>query len=151
MGASTRSSFFNSLHHVAGRGPRAALAEAARVVRPGGIVYVMEPLAAGAYFEMMRPIEDETFVRSKAYEALKEAVDGPDLEQTDEICYEAPFRYPSFESFKESFLAIDQDRRKRLEAAEAALKQAFQSVGEERDDGIWFHQPSRLNLLRRSA
>ena len=143
--------FFNALHHVPVEAQTAGLDEAARVVRPGGLVYVMEPIAAGPYFEMMRPVEDETFVRAKAYEALKEAHRGPILEETNEICYEAPFRYRSFEGFKESFLAIDGRRRERLAAMEDELRQSFESAGEQRDDGIWFYQPSRLNLLRRSA
>ena len=143
--------FFNALHHVPVEAQAAALGEAARVVRPGGLVYVMEPIAAGPYFEMMRPVEDETFVRAKAYEALKQALRGPVFEETDEICYEAPFRYRSFDGFRESFLAIDGRRKERVAAMETELRPAFDSAGEHRDDGIWFYQPSRLNLLRRSA
>src|SRR5262245_29132691 len=47
--------FSNSLHHVPGELLDTALAEAARVLRPGGLVYVQEPVAEGAYFELLRP------------------------------------------------------------------------------------------------
>ena len=36
--------------------------EAARVLRPGGLLYVQEPVAEGPYFELLRPIDDETDV-----------------------------------------------------------------------------------------
>src|SRR4051794_40809676 len=46
--------FANSLHHVPAALLETALAEAARVLRPGGVVYVQEPLADGPYFELVR-------------------------------------------------------------------------------------------------
>src|SRR5579859_7990757 len=46
--------FFNSLHHVPTESMDGALAEGARVLRPGGALYVQEPLAQGPFFELMR-------------------------------------------------------------------------------------------------
>ena len=63
--------FFNSLHHVDEAGLFKALREAARVLKPGGILFVSEPLAEGAYFETMKPVHDETQVRNHAQEALR--------------------------------------------------------------------------------
>jgi ubiquinone/menaquinone biosynthesis C-methylase UbiE len=42
---------FNSLHHVPVDRQGAALAEAARVLRPGGDLLVAEPLAEGPWFD----------------------------------------------------------------------------------------------------
>ena len=39
--------FFNSLHHVPGDVMAAALDEATRVLRPGGTLYIAEPVAMG--------------------------------------------------------------------------------------------------------
>src|SRR4051795_6473060 len=55
-----------SLHHVPD--PRDAFPELRRVVR--GEVYIAEPLATGEYFELMRPVDDETEGRAKAPDAI---------------------------------------------------------------------------------
>jgi len=141
--------FFNSLHHVPVESQAKALEEAARVVKPGGVVYVQEPIAAGAHFELMRPIEDETFVRAKAQEAIAAAAQGPALRAELEAVYDAPIRRGNFEEFKAELIAVDAGRRAGIEAAETTLKAAFEAAGEVRDGATWFDQPSRLSLLRK--
>ncbi len=142
--------YFNALHHVPPATQPAALAESARVVRPGGLLYVQEPLAEGAYFELMRPVEDETEVRASAAAALEAAAAGGDLEQIEEIVYRAPFKVASFEAFRDGMIAVDPARRAIVAALEESLRQGFQAAAEQRDDGFWFEIPSRLNLLRRN-
>ncbi|MBM3345838.1 MAG: class I SAM-dependent methyltransferase [Betaproteobacteria bacterium] len=44
--------FFNSLHHVPVAGMDRALAEARRVLRPGGQLYIAEPLAEEPQFDL---------------------------------------------------------------------------------------------------
>src|SRR4051795_7805129 len=60
---------FKSLHHVPD--PHAAFPELHRVVRDS--VFVVEPLPEGEYFELMRPVDDETEVRATAQRAMAEA------------------------------------------------------------------------------
>lgn len=142
--------YFNALHHVPVAVQGTALAEAVRVLRPGGLLYVQEPVADGDYFEVVRPIEDETEVRARAYDALKAARAGPELDEVEELFYRAPFREKSFEAFRDSMIAIDPRRRPAVEAQEASLRQAFLAAAEQRDGAFWFEIPSRLNLLRRN-
>lgn len=63
--------FVNSLHHVAPDQMQAALLAAVSVIRPCGIVVVIEPLAQGSFFRAMRPIEDETVIRAQATAAIE--------------------------------------------------------------------------------
>ncbi|HEY6397986.1 MAG TPA: class I SAM-dependent methyltransferase, partial [Solirubrobacteraceae bacterium] len=51
--------FMRALHHVPVAELRLALCEARRVLRPGGAVYVAEPLAQGDYFALSSLVEDE--------------------------------------------------------------------------------------------
>ena len=141
--------FFNSLHHVPVEAQEAALAEAARVLKPGGLLYVMEPLPEGAYFELMRPVNDETEVRARAYDALRAAVAGQAFEEIVEERYAAPFKHKSFADCVADSLAVDPARRAAFEAAGETLAQGFEAAAEKRDGAYWFDQPSRLNLLRR--
>ena len=61
-----------SLHHVPVGAMGAALAEAARVLKPNsGFLCVIEPSVAGAHFPVMRPFHDETLVRAAAQSALE--------------------------------------------------------------------------------
>ena len=143
--------FFNSLHHVPVEGQAKALQEAVRVLRPGGLVYVQEPLAAGSYFELVQPIEDETVVRAKAYEAIRAAVGAGLLAEALELVYEAPYKIADFAAFKEAVIAVDEARRPRFDAIEADLRAAFETAAERRDDAYVLYQPSRLNLLRKAS
>jgi hypothetical protein len=142
--------FFNALHHVPAELQGAALDEAARVLKTDGFVYVQEPLAEGSYFELMRPIEDETEIRAQAYEAVQAVCADEELEEIDEFVYRAPYRVKSFEAFRDGLIAVDSGRRPAVEAAEASLRQRFLASAEQRDAGFWFEIPSRLNLLRRN-
>ncbi|NIA69054.1 methyltransferase domain-containing protein [Pelagibius litoralis] len=141
--------YFNALHHVPVEVQGAALDEAARVVRPGGFVYVQEPLAEGTHFALVQPIEDETEVRAQAYEALQAACADEELEEVEEFRYRAPHRVASFEAFRDGLIAVDPKRRPTVEAAEESLRQAFMAAGEQREGAFWFEIPSRLNLLQR--
>lgn len=141
--------FFNSLHHVPVGHQGAALSEAARVVKPGGFVYVLEPLAEGAYFELLQPIEDETHVRELAYEAMKAAQYSGEVLLEREVRYEAPYKLASFETMIENLLAAKEERRQKIESLKGYLRVAFNESAEERDGAFWFYQPCRLNLFKR--
>lgn len=142
--------FFNSLHHVPPPRQLAALEEAARVVRPGGLVYVVEPLAQGAFFELARPVDDETRVRTAAYRALGQAED-VGLEEERELTYRHRVRFADFAAFRDSVVDADPARASRMAALEARLEERFHAVADADEKGFAFDVPSRVNLLRKPA
>ncbi len=142
--------FFNALHHVPVAQQRAALAEAARALKPNGLLYVVEPLAEGQRFEVTRRIEDETEVRAKAYEALCAAARGPDFEAARDLVYLTETREESFEAFRDRIIAVDETRRAKVEALESELRAAFEQNAARRDGKFVLEQPARLSVLRRT-
>jgi hypothetical protein len=141
--------FFNSLHHVPEPDIPLALAEAARVLRRGGHLYVMEPLAEGAYFELVRPVEDETAVRAAAYAAVCEARAEAAFDDLAEVVYDAPVKLADFDTFRRKIVAANPARAAAVAAQQDRLAAGFAAAGDHRDGAVWFAQPSRLNLLLR--
>lgn len=139
--------FFNSLHHVPPEFMAPALAEAHRVLKPGGLVYVSEPLAEGVFYEVCRPVDDEAGVRALAYAALKAA---SGFEQADEFRYVHTVQMASYEAFRDRIVSANVDREARIEAMEAEMRALFAAKATRGEDGGFrFDQPMRVNLLRR--
>ena len=138
--------FFNSLHHVPLEHMAAALAEAKRVVKPAGTVYVGEPIASGSGFELHAPVDDETSVRTAAYDAIRNAA-AQGLTQVQEVFYDTVYHYENFAAFKDDMIRIDPTRRAPFEAVEDDLRGAFGRLGVPEAAGIRFDQPMRVNVL----
>ena len=63
-----------SLHHVPLNMMARAIAEAARVLKPGGLFYVSEPVYGGSFNSLIRLFNDEEAVRAAAQQALDSAL-----------------------------------------------------------------------------
>jgi ubiquinone/menaquinone biosynthesis C-methylase UbiE len=140
--------YHNALHHVPVELQAAALVEAARVLKPGGHVLIIEPLAEGPYFELVRQIEDETEVRRAAYEALRET---PAFRQAREEYYDAPVRHADFATYEARSVGIHPSRKDKFEKLRPKMTQNFERLGRRAADGYHFSQPTRVNLLIKSA
>ncbi len=143
--------FFNSLHHVPVALQSKALEEAARVLKPGGLLHILEPIADGPNFRATRLIDDETVVRAEAYDAILAAAEGPLFTAERQLVYLAPIKYGSFAEFRDHMVAVDERRRSKVKKWENELRAAFEDNAEERDGAFHFDQPCRLNLLRRAG
>ena len=122
-----------SLHHVPD--PSSAFPELRRVVREH--VWIAEPLPEGEFFELLRPVDDETGVRAAAQRAIAEQ-DGFDRVETIE--YDVTLPIPTFEALRERVLAADPTRAQRFAELENELRAKF-TPGD-------YVVPMRADLLR---
>jgi ubiquinone/menaquinone biosynthesis C-methylase UbiE len=124
-----------SLHHVPGELMENALVEALRCIRPRGFLAVIEPVAEGSFFEMLRIIDDETEVRAKAQEAMKSACRKGILKR--HVTHNWPRRdtYASAGQVIEKLLANDPARATAIAKNRSLLESAFVRFGEPSSDG----------------
>ncbi len=141
--------FFGSLHHIPLESQQTALREAARVTRPGGKVYIAEPLAEGVHFEMMQPVHDETAVRAAAHKAVNNCA-GSGLIKEKEFFYVNTAKHDDFDAFREMMIRINPGKADEFTEKEAILRANFERLGTKTADGVTFDQPMRVNLLRNS-
>ena len=134
-GAFDAAIFLNSLHHVPVPHMDRALAEAARVVRPGGEVVVVEPLAEGSFFEAMCRLDDETAIRQAALDVLDRAG------RLGSVIFDARHTllrrqvFGDLDAFLAALVAVDPERAAGLEALRPELAETFARVGERAPDG----------------
>ncbi|MBT4700762.1 MAG: class I SAM-dependent methyltransferase [Rhodospirillaceae bacterium] len=140
--------FFKSFHHVPINAQEKALSEAARVLVPGGVVYVSEPLAEGSSFELGRLIEDETVVRAAAFEVIKDAAK-LGLTEIREVAYNHITKHKDFETFRDAKILVDADHEQTIRDSEETLRQTFERLGRKTEAGFEFDQPMRVNMLRK--
>lgn len=141
--------FFNSLHHVDPKVLPNALREAARVLKHGGILYVSEPLAEGDYFELMKPVHDETTVRRNAQHVLRQAPEyGLLIEK--QLVHVDPVFFANFQAFHDRLTTINPNIRARFDEEEETLKRLFEANGKKTADGWLFDQAWRVAVLRRT-
>jgi len=141
---------FNSLHHVPEDAMDAALAEAARVLRPTGRVFVQEPRAEGELFEMVRPVDDETHVRAAAQAALRRGGGGALVELEHRVA--APvMRLRDVEALRHMIVSVDPARAAAHAEHETALRIAFDRLGRAVEDGREFEAPVSVDLFGRAA
>lgn len=140
--------FANSLHHVPVEDQEKALAETARVLLPGGIVFITEPLTEGPYFAVVSLVQDETNVRTKALEAIRGAVQWG-LEPAGELVNVQRARFANYEAFRQRQIAVDPARASVVDRRDDEIKDAFERNGHRTSDGWLFDQPTRISLLRK--
>lgn len=137
-----------SLHHVPIADMDRAFAEIVRVLRPGGLLYISEPVYAGEFNEILRLFNDERAVRQAAFDATVRAVDEGKLSLEREIHVTSLSRFEGFAEFESrvlgaTHLAFDVDATLYDEVKARFLPHI-------NDDGIAeFHNPTRVDLLRK--
>ena len=138
-----------SLHHIPLPLIDQALDEAARVLRPGGLLYVSEPVFAGSLNEVIRLFNDEAQVRAAAQEALRRAEASARWEAADEIWFETLVQFRDFDQFRQRMIDVSFAERRLDDATLAEVRRRFEP--HMTPEGARFVRPMRVNLLRRRA
>jgi len=137
-----------SLHHVPLDQLSQALAEVHRVLRPKGLLYVSEPVFAGALNEVMRLFHDEEAVRAAALRVVQEAVSsGGPWEQVAEILFDMPVQYRDFAEFEQRMIGVTFVNHRLDATTLQAVRERFEP--HMTADGAHFVRPMRVNLLRK--
>jgi len=138
---------FKSLHHVPVDLMETSIHEIRRVLKPGGLAYISEPVFAGAFNEVLRLFHDEEIVREAAFNVLQKAVDDGLFELEEEIFFNSPGKYENFSEFENDTINATHSSHRLDDELYALVKQRFeQHIG---DDGAHFLNPMRVDLLRR--
>ncbi len=136
-----------SLHHVPMPLMGRALAEAARVLRPGGHLYVSEPVYAGPFNDLIRLFNDEGVVRAAAQAALDAALQQGVFEAVSEHRFQMPVHFSDFAQFERRMMHPTFADHHIDDAKTARVREAFQPhCG---PDGAHFSRPMHVRLLRR--
>jgi ubiquinone/menaquinone biosynthesis C-methylase UbiE len=139
-----------SLHHVPMAEMDQALGEVARVLRPGGFLYVSEPVYGGAFNELARLYNDEGVVRPAAQAALDRVLaTGQTWEAVAERRFAQTAHFASFEDFAQRMMYPSFADHKVDQALLDRVRVAFEPhCGEQ---GAHFMRPMHVRLLRRKA
>ena len=140
--------FFASLHHVPEGMINQALREAQRVIKPGGLVFCLEPVGEkGSYFELIRLLEDERDIQAMVYKAIKRA-NSLNLFNQEEYRVYFERSYEDFIKLNEVFIEDENQRNQLAEKARGITLRLSHEAGIDFKD-FRFKSICRVNILTR--
>lgn len=139
---------FKSLHHVPVAAMDQAFRELHRVLRPGGWVFISEPVYAGPFNEIMRLFHDEGVVRREALEATGRAVESGSFRLGRRQEFLAPVSFRDFDDFRSRMMQPTHSQLAIAPAVETAVRHAYEA--HQSPAGARFIRPMRVDLLFKS-
>lgn len=138
---------FKSLHHVPVGQMDKAFAEIHRVLKPGGLAYISEPVFAGDFNEVLRLFHDESAVREAAFAAEKRAVSSDLFSLLTQKFFLSAMHFESFKQFEDQVLKVTHTEHKLspelLEQVRSRFSKHITPYGAD------FQVPIRVDLLRK--
>jgi len=136
---------FKSLHHVPLESMLQCMQEISRVLKPGGHVYISEPIFEGEFNEVLRLFNDEKIVREAAFSSVKAAVDSGLFSLVKQIFFNAPVFFQDAAEFEEAVIGTTHSNHKVTPVVLEQIRSLL--LKNKKDDGIHFTMPVRVDLL----
>lgn len=138
-----------SLHHVPLAHMDSALSEIARVLKPGGLAWISEPVFAGELNEVMRLFHDEKTVREAAFAAVCRAVADGRLSLKEERFFNTRSQFDSFEQFDARMIRVTHSNHSL--SPELYREVQAKLAAHLTPEGATFLNPQRVDLLQKPA
>ena len=138
-----------SLHHVPVPHMDQALGEIARVLKPGGLAWISEPVFAGELNEVFRLFHDEKAVREAAFAAIRQAVATGPLHLEKQLFFNTRSFFENFAQFDQRMIQVTHSNHQLSPELYASVKAKFESYLT--PEGATFHPPQRVDLLRKAG
>jgi ubiquinone/menaquinone biosynthesis C-methylase UbiE len=140
---------FKSLHHVPTDLMDDALTEIHRVLKPGGVAYISEPVYAGDFNDILRLFHDEKAVRDAAFAAELKAVSTHKLSLLKQIFFLQPMHFADFRQYEDRILKVTHtDHSLSPELIDTVRTKFNQHMTPE---GATFHMPIRVDLFTKDV
>ncbi|MER2623034.1 MAG: class I SAM-dependent methyltransferase [Accumulibacter sp.] len=140
---------FKSLHHVPVAQMDQALREISRVLKPGGVAWISEPVYAGDFNDILRLFHDENEVREKAFAAICNAVASGCLASERQFFFNTRSQFDDFEQFDERMIRVTHSSHQLSPEVYQDVRERFAAhLG---PAGATFLTPQRVDLLRKPA
>lgn len=138
---------FKSLHHVPMDLMGQALSEIARVLKPGGLAWISEPVYAGNLNEVFKLFHDEKTVREAAFGAVCKAVEDGRLLLEKELFFNTRSFFENFEQFDARMIRVTHSNHQLSPDLYQQVRDKFESFLT--PEGTTFLNPQRVDLLRK--
>lgn len=140
---------FKSLHHVPEELMDNAFAEIRRVLKPGGMAYISEPVYAGDFNEILRLFHDERSVRESAFAAEKRAVSSGQLALVKQAFFLQAMHFESFDQFEKQVIQVTHTDHRLSSELLKTVRLSFNL--HMTPGGADFKMPIRVDLFRKDG
>lgn len=137
---------FKSLHHVPEKLMNQAMNEIHRVLVPGGLAYISEPVFAGDFNEVIRLFHDESKVRTAAFKSLENAIRENSFSLRDEIFFNTDVEFKNFREFEKKVIKVTHTEHNLSDDTYREVKTVFEN--QFRMNNGQFTAPIRVDLLQ---